>query len=323
MRNILTALLICAATIFAQLASAQSPCDRACLTGILDRYLNAMAANDAKRAPFAANVKYTENAARLPLTEGLWFTAAGLTNYKIVLADPQGGAAGFVGVVTEHMPPGQAPRNTILALRLKVANRQITEAEAVVVRNVNAANMANLQTPRPALLETLTPEQRRPRADLIKISNLYFDAIEQSSGTVAPFDDNCNRLENGMRTAGPPLPQAQGSQQIKGGPNPNATTQRCADGMNSGVFQVITAIKPRRVLVVDEELGLTFGVYMFQHKGLTQITMKDGSTRPAPYFVGTPVTMPMAEVFKIVGGKIREVEAIGVQIPYGLGSGWE
>jgi hypothetical protein len=51
--------------------------------------------------------------------------------------------------------------------------------------------------------------------------------------------------------------------------------------------------------------------------------MKDGSRRPAPYFVGLPVTMPMAEVFKIVNGKIREVEAIGVQIPYGLGPGWE
>jgi mannose-6-phosphate isomerase-like protein (cupin superfamily) len=86
---------------------------------------------------------------------------------------------------------------------------------------------------------------------------------------------------------------------------------------------VLAAIKPRCVLVVDEEKGLTFGVYMFQHKGLTQITMKDGSTRPEPYFVGQSVTMPMAEVFKIVNGKIREVEAIGVQIPYGLGPGWE
>jgi hypothetical protein len=322
MRNTLTVFLICSG-ICTEIASAQGACDRACLTGILDQYLNAMAANDAKKAPFAANVKYTENAARLPLNEGLWFTAAGLTNYKFVLADPQGSAAGFVGVVTEHMPPGKAPRNTIVALRIKVANRQITEAEAVAVRNVNAANMANLQTPRPALLETLTAAQRRPRADLIKISNLYFDAIEQSSGSVAPFDDNCNRLENGMRTAGPPLPSAnQSSAQGKGGA-PGGTTQRCADGMNSGVFQVITAIQPRRVLVVDEELGLTFGVYMFQHKGLTQITMKDGSTRDAPYFVGLPVTMPMAEVFKIVNGKIREVEAIGVQVPYGLGPGWE
>ena len=250
MRNTLAGFLICASV-----AMAQNTCDRACLTGILDQYLNAMVANDSKKAPVASNIKYTENAAQLPLSEGLWFTAAGLTDYKVVLADPQGSAAAFVGIVTEHMPPGQPPRNTILALRIKVANRQVTEAEAVVVRNVNERNMANLKTPRPALIETLTPAQRRPRADLIRISNLYFDAIEQSSGKVAPFDDNCNRLENGMRTAGPPLPGAAPA---------SGNTLRCADGMNSGVFQVITAIKPRRVLVVDEEKGLTFGVYMFQ-----------------------------------------------------------
>jgi hypothetical protein len=321
MRHRLTAFLLCAG-IFGRAAAAQGACDRACLTGILDRYLNAMTANDAKKAPFAASVKYTENTAKLPLTEGLWFTAAGLTNYKIVLADPEGGAVGFVGVVTEHMPPGKDPRNTLLALRLKVANRQITEAEAVVVRNVNAFSMEDLRTPRPALLEKLTPTERRPRADLIRISNLYFDAIEQSDGSIAPFDDNCNRLENGIRTAGPPLPSQPG-QQGRGSQEGGTPTQRCADGMNSGNFQVITAIKPRRVLVVDEEVGLTFGVYMFQHKGLTQISMKDGSKRDAPYFVGQPVTMPMAEVFKIVGGKIREVEAIGVQIPYGMGPGWE
>ena len=267
-----------------------------------------------KGPPFATNAKYTENAAKLPLNEGLWFTAVGLTDYKIYLANPQGSAAAFIGVVTEHMPPEQPARNTILALRIRVANKQITEAEAVVVRNVSEANMGNLKSPRPAILEILQPSQRKSRAELTKISNLYFDAIEKSSGTVAPIDDNCNRLENGMRTAGPPL-----NGQTKG----KGATQRCADGMNSGTFQVITAIQPRRVLVVDEEKGLTFGVYMFQHKGLTQITMKDGSVRQAPYFVGEPVTMPMAEMFKIVNRSIREVEAIGVRIPYGMGPGWE
>jgi len=95
------------------------------------------------------------------------------------------------------------------------------------------------------------------------------------------------------------------------------------DGLNSGVFAVITAVQPRRVLVVDEEKGLTFGVYMFQHRGLATIQGKDGETRPAPYFNGQPVTMPMAEMFKMVGGKIREVEAIGMQLPYGAGTGWE
>src|SRR5580700_9009253 len=154
MRIIVAAFLICAGV-----ARAQNSCDRACLTGIVDQYLNAMVANDSKKAPVAANIKYTENAARLPLNEGLWFTAAGLTAYKVVLADPQGSAAAFIGVVTEHMPPGQPPRNAILALRIRVANKKIGEAEAVVVRNVNERNMANLKAPRPGLIETLPPAQ--------------------------------------------------------------------------------------------------------------------------------------------------------------------
>jgi hypothetical protein len=73
----------------------------------------------------------------------------------------------------------------------------------------------------------------------------------------------------------------------------------------------------------DEETGLTFGVFMFQDKSLAVIKAKDGETRPAPYFKGEPVTMPMAEMFKIKNGKIRDVEAIGIRLPYGMGSGWE
>ena len=45
MRTTLVTFLIAAG-----IASAQN-CDRDCLTGIVDQYLGAMAANDAKRAP--------------------------------------------------------------------------------------------------------------------------------------------------------------------------------------------------------------------------------------------------------------------------------
>ena len=296
-------------------------CDRACLTAIVDQYLAAMVAHDSKQAPFAANIKYTENAAKLPLTDGLWFTANGLTDYKIYIADPQGGAVGFIGMINDHNVPGQPEKPTILALRLKVVNRQITEAEAVTVRGVGANNLGNLKTPRPKIMETLPPSERRSREELIKITNLYFDGIEQSTGDIVPFDDECNRLENGMRTAGPPLSGAP-PPQTKGKFGP-PITQRCVDGFNSGVFAVITAIRPRRVLVVDEEKGLTFGVFMFQHKGLATVKGKDGETRGAAYFNGEPVTMPMAEMFKIKNGKIRDVEAIGIRLPYGMGSGWE
>jgi len=324
------ALLTCAT----QAQAAKNDCDRACLDGVVNQYLAAMVAHDASKAPFAKKVKFTENATKLPLTEGLWFTAIGLTDYKIYVADPQQGAAAFIGLVQEHTAPPNPPRPVILALRLKVVNKQITEAEQIVARTVRPTSVPNLQTPRAYISQALAPEERSSRADLIKITNLYFDGIEQETGSIVPFDPECNRLENGMRTAGPPLPGQKGpaatlvppagSQPMQpgAGPPPGFSAQQCIDGFNSGIFAYITAVQPRRVLVVDEERGVTFGVFMFQHRGVTTVKMRDGSTRGAP-FDGEPVTMPMAELFKIKSGKIRDVEAIGIRLPYGMSDGWE
>ncbi len=38
-----------------------SPCDRACLRDIAERYLKAMLAHDPHQAPLAANARYTED----------------------------------------------------------------------------------------------------------------------------------------------------------------------------------------------------------------------------------------------------------------------
>ena len=313
---------------------AKNDCDRACLEDITNRYLAAMIAHDASKAPFAKTIKYTENAAKLPLTDGLWFTATALTDYKIYVADPQGGAVAFIGLVQEHTAPPNPARPVLLALRLKVDNRQITEAEAVAVRTVRPTSVPNLQTPRAFISQPLPPAERSSREQLIKVTNLYFDGIEQATGANVPFDAECNRLENGMRTAGPPLsgssgvpapvvpPPGNAPMTPGAGPPPGFTTQACVDGFNSGIFAYITSVRPRRVLVVDEERGVTFGVFMFQHRGLTTVKMHDGTTRGAP-FDGEPVTMPMAELFKIKSGRIRDVEAVGIRLPYGMSNGWD
>ncbi|HEV7713974.1 MAG TPA: hypothetical protein VGO53_00140, partial [Steroidobacteraceae bacterium] len=335
-RNLLTIAAAAAMLAGTLQAQAKNDCDRGCLENITNQYLAAMLAHDASKAPFTKNVKFTENATKLPLTEGLWFTATALTDYKVYVADPQGGAVAFIGLVQEHTAPPNPPRPVLLALRLKVNNHQISEAESVVVRTVRATSVPNLQTPRPALSQALSPAERSSRAQLIKVTNLYFDGIEAATGANVPFDAECNRLENGMRTAGPPLPGASGApapvvppsgpgsapMTPGAGPPPGFSAQACADGFNSGIFAYITAVQPRRVLVVDEERGITFGVFMFQHRGITTVKMHDGSTRGAP-FDGEPVTMPMAELFKIKSGKIRDVEAVGIKLPYGMGPGWD
>ncbi len=300
-------------------------CDRACLEGIVDRYLNAMAAHDPSQAPFAQNVKHTENTAILPFSEGLWFTSTGLGDYRFYIADPQAGQIAYVGIVKE------SDKTSHFTVRLKVENQQIVEVETLVVRNLEEGQLRYLTIPPPAFSEALVPEEQSSREELIKISSLYFDGIEQLSNNVAPWDPDCYRIENGMWTAGLRLPDAitanlpepksppPGSGE--GGP-PIFRRSACSDGFDSGGFGYITSIQPRRVAVVDEERGVTWGLYRFNHRGVRTLTMKDGSARPSP-FADEPNSMPIAEIFKIKNGKIRDIMALMVTVPYGASTGWE
>ena len=43
-------------------------CDRQCLEGFVDQYLEAMIANDTLKAPFSDTARYTENAEEIPLS---------------------------------------------------------------------------------------------------------------------------------------------------------------------------------------------------------------------------------------------------------------
>jgi hypothetical protein len=288
-------------------------CDRACLEGMVHRYLAAMVAHDASRAPFAKDFKFTEDTVRLPPTEGLWFTSTGLGEDKFYVSDPEAGQVGFVGIVTEHDKP------VILSLRLKVVNQQITEAESIVSRSVNEKNLVNLKTPLPAMSSPLPPSERVSRQELIRISNLYFDAIEQNNGGMVAWDPDCYRLENAMVTASPRPPKPNAVDAAGGrGPLPGGST--CSDGLSSGMLKTIYNIRPRRTLVIDVERGITWGVYNFNHRGVLNVTMKDGSIRPS--YAPSPETIVIAEIFKIKNGKIKDIVANATRVPYGLGDGW-
>ncbi len=52
-------------------------CDRACMTGLVDRYLAALVRHDPAGLPLNRDVKFTENSARLNVGhEGLWVAAS-------------------------------------------------------------------------------------------------------------------------------------------------------------------------------------------------------------------------------------------------------
>jgi hypothetical protein len=322
--------------------TASAKCDRHCLEGFVDRYLEAMVAHDASRAPFAEDARYTENAEEIPLTtisDGLWTKATGLSDYKFYIADPQAGQVAFVGLI-QTKSREERNENTmgvekpvLLSMRLKIENQLITEAEAIVVESMMGGGIGGaMAVPPAAYSEALAPEERVSREELVRISSLYFDSIEQCNGKIVPWHDECYRLENGMWTAGPKLPpelavHMQEPPAPKPGPggevSPAFARGACTEAIDSGVFALIESIRPRRTPVVDVERGVTWGVYMFNHPGVETITMPDGTTQPAAYFRGQPNSMPMSELFKIKGGNIRDIMAIGVIKGYGTDSGWK
>ena len=64
-------------------AAAAGACDRACLYGFLDQYLDALKAKDPSRLPLAKGFKYTENNVAMNIGDGVWGTVTGLGSYNL------------------------------------------------------------------------------------------------------------------------------------------------------------------------------------------------------------------------------------------------
>jgi hypothetical protein len=287
--------------------TASVECDRICLEGMADRYLEAMVAHDSSRAPFAENAIFTENTVRLPLTEGLWFTASGLGDFHISICDPETGQTAWVGSVKEHDKP------VILSLRLKVLNQKIAEAESIVIRDVSEKNLENFRLTAPAYAEFLEPSQRVSREEMARIPELYFDALKILNDRDVPFDEDCYRLENGMLTAGT----------FPGAPPPSAEmpgSPKCRNGEIPPILKTIHSVEPRRTPVVDVEKGITWGIYRFNHRGLASVELPDGTRQPT-YFQ-SPNSMPVSEIFHSRNGRIIGIWGLGSVMPYGIGDGW-
>jgi hypothetical protein len=159
------------------------PCNRACLEGIADQYLAAMVAHDASKAPLAENFIFTENTVKLPPTEGLWFTASGLGDFHFYACDLQEGPVAWTGISKEHDNP------VLLSVRLKVVNLLITEAESIVVRDVNENNLVNLKNVPPGFDKILEPSERMTREEMLRMPDIYFKALDTLDASSMPFAD--------------------------------------------------------------------------------------------------------------------------------------
>jgi hypothetical protein len=286
-------------------------CDRACLNQLVDSYLAAVVAHDPARLAIASTAKFVENTVPLRPGDGLWKTASEApSTFKIYVPDPVSRQVGFIGMMREDGKPVE------LALRLEVRNGQIVGMEHLIARNLSARSLANLQTPRPGLLSAVPPAERVPREEMLKIGLSYYDALVNGDGDAAPFADDCLRHENGMQTTGNPPPKTPGLGAMQ--------AMGCRDQMNTKSFGYIKRIEPRRVEIADPETGLVFGLSQFRHPMVDKTYPIVGVPGVEKIDLNImPFDFPAAHIYKIRGGKLHEIEALGVSIPYNSKTGWE
>jgi hypothetical protein len=302
---LLTLLLGCAACGWAQ------TCDRACLIRTVDSYLAAVVAHDPSRVAFAPDAGFVEQAVKAKIGEGLWKTASAVpTTFRIYVPDAVAQQVGFLGVMQESGRPVQ------IGLRLKLVDGKITEAEHLLARNLSERSLANLQTPRAAFSAVVPAAQRDSRDRMLSIGASYYEALVTSNGKAAPFAGDCVRRENGMQTTGNPAPATPGFGTIG--------AMGCAAQLDTRAMSYIKRIEPRRVEIADPETGLVFGLSQFRHpmeeKKIKIVGVPGVETIDMNF---NPFDLPAAHIFKVYGGHIHEIEAMGFMLPYNSPTGWE
>lgn len=90
----------------------------------------------------------------------------------------------------------------------------------------------------------------------------------------------------------------------------------CTEQIDSKTFAYMKHMRPRRVLIIDEQKGLVATFPLFVHDG----TRRGAPEGAPPGMIQNLITM---ETFGIRDGLIHEVEVFPfVTVPYGWGNGW-
>jgi len=280
------------------LAAQPQDCDAACLEGIAADYRAAYLAHDPALAPFAAQVRYTENNVEMPFPDGTWDTVTQEVGPALTLTDPALGTIGIFTAIRQREVQG------FLAVRLKVEGRRITEAEHIISTR---RNLSSPPTPigevdqylHDPLIDTITaPGGRASRDALIAHANGYFDTLQGNDGEIRGtcFHDAATRRENGLLFS-----------DIGG-------------GFRSGRYAFNNRVR-REIVLVDEARQVAMARGFIDHKGvLDEYLLTDGTKAKSVF--QEPQSWAFLEMFKVQDGCIAAVVATFYQAPYYQRSPW-
>lgn len=269
-------------------ARAASPaCDRACLTGLLNQYIDALVAHDPSRLSLAgATVRYTEDTKDVKLGEGLWKSVTGKGSFRHDYLD----VARQKAAAHVHLIEGTTP--VLYSVVLHVQDRRIGGIETLVQRVAADSRLKPTELGKPVrgMEDTVPPGQRQSRQAMVRTALTYTEGLRIGSFVDAgtPFAADAYRVENGAILAG----------------------EGCMRPNHCGLYDQNIILHPSiiaSVAAVDEE------------KGVVLLWMNFGYTGPA---YGEGNALVTFEAFKVWGGKIRTINAFFTGLPLSTSRWW-
>ena len=294
---------------------AASDCDRACLQGHLDQFINAVLKHEPAALPLASGAKVIHNGKpdEQLADEGLWKNTESITYRQSVLDPGAGQAALFAVAAADH-------KRGTLFVRLKVEHGKLAVIETIAGERV-LDGVPGLISPNPLFNYVLPQQQRRSREQLVAIADSYFEGLEKHDGSKVPISDDCRRMEDGVQTS----------------LNPVFLPLTCND---FAPFKYMDKTANRLYPIVDVERGLVLGQMVIQVSQAAgppsapppgaaggagapyQVNPATGMVMPANEFRRKPHDTIIHELFKVVDGRITEIQTIRLDRQYGWGGGW-
>lgn len=270
---------------FSHPASAAGACDRACLTGLITTYVDALVARDTSRLPLADSVRVTEDSRAIQLGEGLWKTVTGKGTFRHDYLDTRRQVAASHVVVLE----GQA--QALLSVLLHVKDSRIAGIETLVQRITPESRFQPTELGQPVrgMNDAVPRGKRQSRKDMIEVALTYTEGLRVGSFTdgETPFAPGTYRVENGVITAGPGC----------GRGDCDMYAQNII--LHPGIIASVAA--------VDEEAGI---VLLWMNFGLTGSAYGEGNA------------LVTFEAFKVWGGQIHSINAFFKGLPMATARFW-
>jgi hypothetical protein len=174
-------------------------CDRACLTGMMTQFINALVAHDPTTLPLAANVRYTEDSRNAQLGQGIWRSVTAAGGFRQDYIDTR------TQVAAAHVVLREGDTQVLYSVLLRVASMKITGIETLVQRVTPGGKFQPTELGKPVrgMNDPIPAGKRHSREEMIRIALTYPEGLRVGNFTDGgtPFAENAYRVENGVITA--------------------------------------------------------------------------------------------------------------------------